>query len=128
MKVPLLQHIYIQQVRINNNLNSIEWHKEKENRHALDYKMDVMFVDALNYEIDVIRLSNYLEPTDHNNILESITRIPEAAPPSSSGWLLIAVLVTHNDPTKPSSSKLSRQNDLKKEKRKKEREKENSYQ
>ena len=128
MKVPLLQHIYIQQVRINNNLNSIEWHKEKENQHALDYKIDVMFEDALDYEIDVIRLSNYLEPTDHNNTLESITRIPEAAPPSSSGWLLIAVLVTHNDPTKPSSSKLSRQNDLKKEKRKKEKEKENPYQ
>lgn len=63
-----------------------------------------------------IRLSNYLEPTDHNNTLESITRIPEAGLPSSSGWLLIAVLITHNHPTKPSSSKLSRQSDLKKEK------------
>jgi hypothetical protein len=74
--VPLLQHIYIQQVRINNNLNSIEWYKEKENRHALDYKIDVMFVDALDYEIDVIRLSNYLEPTDHNNTLETFSLSP----------------------------------------------------
>jgi hypothetical protein len=59
-----------------------------------------------------IRLSNYLEPTDHNNTLEKIARIPEAGLPSSSGWLLIAVLITHNHPTKPSSTKLSRQSDL----------------
>jgi hypothetical protein len=89
MKVPLLQHIYIQQVRINNNLNSIEWHKEKENQHALDYKIDVMFVDALDYEMDVIRLSNYLEPTDHNNTLQEYLKQPPQVP--ADGYSLLCL-------------------------------------